>query len=899
MTIRPAIFFTVISVMLTLLYGSTGYCIENKNICIKQFKVFSGEKDLKYLEKQIPEILAQQLKKDGGIVTEFSLPADGIVGELNAGTISNLKSDCRYIITGSLTMIGDNLSLDIVVLDLADAGKRVLFSEEGKGIEKLLSVVNNLGMKLGVFLFKLETINEIIVRGNTRIESDAILRVIKTRPDDRFHAAKLTEDLKRIFAMGYFEDIRIEAERSKGTSKKQTTVIFYVKEKPTIRKIRIKGNRAFESEKIIEDITISKGSILNSGKIKENINRIKEMYNEKNYHNTTIKYKTYNLDNNQADLEFIIDEGEKVKIKTITFEGNKFRTDKKLRKMMKTKEKGFFSWLTSSGTLDIADLNVDVAIIGNFYQQNGFIDARISEPEIVYEGQWIFVSIKIDEGIRYKVGKIDLQGDLLKNKEDYLEVIKISDEEYCNREIIQKDIIALTDIYSDEGYASADINPIINRDRENQTAEISYDIRKGNKVFFDKIVITGNVVTRDKVIRRQLRVYEQELYSGTRLKRGIRNLHRLDYFEDIKVTTDQNSPDKMNLLIDVKEKPTGTFTFGMGYSSEDKFFGTLSVSKRNLFGRDQTLNIKAEKSSDALKYTTSFTEPWLFDIPLSGMIEFYNWEKQYDYYDKDTLGGGVKFGYPLWDYTRGYVAYSHDISEIVYDDSNERYVSYDIQDLRGKNNSNSLAFTVRYDSRDKAVNATEGSDHYITAETVGGFMGGDFNFSKYTISTSWFIPMIWDNVFAIHGEGGYLCENSGGGLPDDEKFYLGGINSIRGFQWHDIHLIETKLYNIDEDPEDEEVEVEVGGDKYAQFNLELIHPLFKTQGLVALIFYDRGNVYEKNDAVKWEEMRSSYGYGVRWYSPIGPLHFIWGYIVDPLEGEPKHEVFEFSMNGVF
>ena len=238
-----------------------------------------------------------------------------------------------------------------------------------------------------------------MVAGNRRIEADAILRIIKTKPGDVYLAKSISDDLKAIYAMGYFEDIRVEAEDTPAGK----IVIFQVTEKPTIRVIRFKGNRVYDEKEIRAALTLKTGSILNIFQIQNNIQRLADLYKSKNYHNAKISYAVDPLENNQADLDFIIDEGEKVRIKTITFEGNSAFTSKKLKGLMKTSEKGFFSWLTSSGELNRENLNQDAAKLTAFYQNSGYINARVGEPQIDFEADWIYITIKIDEGPRFRV----------------------------------------------------------------------------------------------------------------------------------------------------------------------------------------------------------------------------------------------------------------------------------------------------------------------------------------------------------------------------------------------------------------------------------------------------------------------------------------------------------------
>ncbi len=898
-------FFSV----LFLFIGSDTYADVSTKIVVLPFEIHS-DKDLSYLRTQIPAIISGQLEKDGGSLADPSSVKtfdENTIFDTEKARSLGAELNADHVIWGSLTRTGKRISLDVRLIDMKNSQGPEFIYAEGDDIENLLSTVNKVATELGTRVFKLESISDIVIRGNERIESDAIMNVIKTKSGDRYQKSKLSEDLKRIFSMGYFEDIRIEAEPLKKEGVSKTRIIFTVKEKPTVKRIKIKGNSAIETETVMKEITITEGSILNSAKLKTNISQIQALYEEKHYHNTKVTYKTYPQDNNQAELEFVIEEGEKVHIKEITFVGNKAYTSKKLKKLMKTDEKGFFSWLTSSGQLNMSDLNMDVATIGADYQKNGFIDVKIGEPDIKYEGKWIFITVKIDEGIQYKKGKIDIAGDLIESKEVLIAKLALTREENLNKEVLQKDVMTLNDVYSDKGYASVDIRPRIDRNDETKTADVVFEVKKGGLVYFDRIIIGGNTVTRDKVIRRQIQVYEKELFSGSKLKRSVRNLYRMDYFEDVKVDTRKgDSEDKMNLVIDVKEKPTGTFTFGLGYSSESKLFGTVAVAKRNLFGRDQTLNVQGEFGDESNKYSVSFTEPWLFDIPLSAQIELMDWEREYDYYDKETVGGALKFGYPVYDYTRLYFGYSYEINNLF--NMQEAYVSDSTIELKGKNTTQSLTATIHLDSRDRAYNAqaTEGSDCALSVEYAGGFLGGDIGFTKYKLTLGRYIPFPLKFIGFLHGEAGYVDQNGNDLLPDYETFYLGGMNSVRGFDYNDICLTETKsreytVTNEDGTTSTETVSyvIDVGGEKYMQYNAEILRPLFGTEGFLGLVFFDMGNVYSKSDRMDFGELRKSWGFGIRWFSPIGPIRFERGYIIDPREGEPSSGKWDFTMGGTF
>ncbi|RZB29914.1 MAG: outer membrane protein insertion porin family [Desulfobacteraceae bacterium Eth-SRB1] len=864
---------------------NNAYSQESVRIVVLPFEIYSHE-DISYLEDEISAVIGKHLKEDGAIVLDSEpipvLPdSTGKVRAVSINEIRTLgiKNGADYVIWGSLTWIGKKYSLDAKMLESFGEKPPNIFFAEGESIENLPGSIKDIATDIGMKLFEREKVAQVLVAGNKRIEADAIKRKITTVPGDIYLAKKLADDLKSVFSMGYFDDVRIEAE----SGPKGKILTFVVKEKSTIRVIRIKGNRVFDDEDIKESLNIRTGSILNIFKIRGNIKRIGRLYKDKNYHNVKVAYNIGQLQHNQADLEFIIEEGEKLRIKRITFEGNTNYTNKKLKGMMKLSEKGFFSWLTSSGELNREDLSQDVAKLAAFYHNNGYIQARISDPHIEYKDNWIDITIKIFEGPQFKVGKVDISGDLVLPKEELTKKLKIIKEKFYNREVVRNDVLVLNDLYSDEGYAYANVSPRIDQNMDKFLVNITYVIDKGKQVYFEKIIIRGNTKTRDKVVRRELKVYEQELYSGKRLKRGVRNLYRLDFFEDVKVNTSKGSTEeKMILEIDVTEKPTGIFSFGGGYSNVEDVFVVTSIAQKNLFGRGQTLRLKAQMGGTTNKYTLSFTEPWLFDIPLSAGFDIYNWQTDYDTYDKDSKGAGVRFSYPVLDFTRAYLSYAFDVGNIT--NVNQVYASDLVKESEGENIKSSITTALRYDSRDRMFNPTEGSEHSISIQYAG--IGGDIGFTKYVGKTGWYFPLFMDTVGFLHGKAGYVNKISGKKLFDYDRFYLGGMNSLRGFDWRDISPVDE---NGDK----------IGGDKFVHFNAELLIPVFKKAGLIGVVFYDTGNVYAQGENMDLGNLRESAGYGFRWYSPLGPIRLENGYIINPKDGENKGGRWEFTMGTAF
>jgi outer membrane protein insertion porin family len=848
------------------------------SVVIMPFEIHAQD-DLSYLQKQIPQAIKTQLEKEGAnvlILETISISSWEKIAE-NVTEIRNLGAEtgADYVVWGSLTLLGQNFSLDAKLLGYDDDEEPISYSVEGEGIENLSGSVNNLVRELGLKLFKREEIQQVLIVGNNRIEEDAIRRVIKIKEGDLYNLKIISDEIKAIYKMGYFDDIRVEAQNVAGGK----SIIFKITEKHTVRNILIKGNTwVFEDDEIKEVLTIRKGSILNTNTIRSDMRRIEELYKEKNFYNVKVSFNIYTRQDVQADIEYEIEEGKKLQIKEITFVGNSTFSTGKLKGLIGTSEKGFFSWLTSSGDLNQENLSQDAAKLTSFYHNNGYVQARVGEPEVAFEEDGIVITVRIDEGPQFKVGEVTMSGDLIIPQEQLIEKLKIIEEEYYNRETLRNDVITLTDIYADEGYAYVDIAPRIDQDTEKLVVNIIFDINKGKQVYFEQITISGNSKTRDKVIRRQLKVYEQELYGGRRLKRSVRNLYRLDFFEDIKVNTIKGSADdKMRLRIDVTEKNTGAFSFGAGYGNVENLFLTGSVSERNLFGRSQTLSLKGQVGTKTTRFTLSFTEPWLFDIPLSAGADLYNWSYDFSTYDKDSIGGKLRFSYPLIDYTRGYLSYIYDIADIQNVSDN---AANSIKADEGKHIKSSIEARIRYDSRDQIFHPTQGSMHNISYEFAG--LGGTVGFNKIIGETGWYYPLLWQLIGVLHGKAGYVKALENKTLPDYEKFYMTGIDTLRGFERDDLS------------PRDENG-AEVGGNKFVQFNAEIRFPLVKEMGFYGVVFFDTGDIYAEDEDIELDKLRESAGGGIRWLSPMGPIRLEYGYILDPKPTDHGSGAWEFSM----
>ena len=794
-------------------------------------------------------------------------------------------SDVSYIAVGSLTRLGENVSIDIKVYDMLDPSSQTFYYMDGQELENVKESLDKIFKDVLSYIGRSFLIASIAPEGNTRIDSGAILRNISSRTGDIYDTEQLRNDMKNVFKMGYFDDVKLKVE----DTERGKAVIFEVKEKPVITQVVISGQDELKEDDIREVVSVIPNTILNVQKIREAVDNIKSLYKSKGFYNTEVTPElTYPLAD-RVTVEFRIEEGEKVFIKDIRFVGNESFKDKELLKVMGTKEKGLLFWFTDSGVLKRDILEQDIARITSFYHHHGYIEATVGKPEITQDGEWLYVTIEISEGNRYKVGTIELTGDIIGNKEELLHLLNIRNEEYLSRNILREDILRLNDYYAENGYAFAEATPTVNTKKEEKLVDMVIDINKGDLVYINRITIKGNTRTRDKVIRRELLIREKGIFDSKALRQSHQRLSRLDFFEDVSITPEP-TPDKtkMDLVVEVKEKPTGAFSIGAGYSSVDALMFMAEISQNNFLGRGQRMALSAQVSGTSARYNIAFTEPHFYDSQLLLGIDIYNWAREYDLYTRDSKGFAVRFGYPVWELWDASFSYGYDNTELT--DVDYANVAPSIIDSLDINVTSYVSFNLARDTRNSLFVTTKGSFNVLHTKYAGGFLGGDSQFTKVDGFTSWFFPGFFfdETAFHIKLSAGQAWENESGKLPDYEKFYLGGINTIRGFKTRSIAVKEA-------DPVTGII-YEIGGNIMWFTNLEYHFPLVKAGGLRGLVFYDAGNVYES----EWDfnNIKQSVGAGLRWLSPMGPMRLEWGYVIDPEPGEDSSN-WEFSMGGTF
>jgi len=724
------------------------------------------------------------------------------------------------------------------------------------------------------------TIDEVSVVGNKRVSTSKIQSYI-VKPAEELDLKKIDDTVKRLYESGLFMDIKVDLK----VEDDKVKVVYIVKEKPFINKIYFEGNKELKEDKLKEDLKIKENAPFDKTMIEDAIAAIRKKYEDNNFYNVKIKYDIEERGNNAVDIVFTVEEGIESKIYTINFFGNKYFKSKELKKIIETNEKGIFSWISGSGKIKRENLEYDRERLRQHYLNNGFIRVKIAEPELVYsdDKKKVTLNFRIEEGERYKIGEVDFKGNVHIDNKTLFGKLTLKPGDIFSAEKFQNDIKALTDAFTEIGYAFANVDPLNDIKDNEKIVNITYNIEENILYYVNRIIISGNNKSRDRVIRREFDIVEGEKYNSAKIKASKQHVEFTNYFEEVNLKEEVVSEGVMDLKLKVKEKPTGMFTLGAGYSSLDGVTGMASVSQQNLFGMGYNLGLKAEFSSKRTDYTLSFTNPWLFDRPITLGFDLYNLKRSYYEYTKKTQGGAIRLGHALIP-RRLFANY-----KLAYDKIKIYDLDYDasdyIREQEGETTTISFTPSLTWNSTNHPFDPSKGNKSSIFVKVAGTVLGGDNDFVKTGIESAQYFPIFWSFVGMLHGEAGYLAKVGDKKLPIDERYRLGGMYSVRGFKYGDISPKDAKGYDY-------------GGDKYLLFNAEITFDISKENKFKGVLFFDAGQVYDENQGYLSEDFRKSIGYGVRWFSPIGPIRIEYGHKLDKKDGESSGR-WDFTIGGLF
>ena len=744
-------------------------------------------------------------------------------------------------------------------------------------------------------------LKEVKISGNLRVEDDGIRLHLKSRAGEPFNPVTVEQDVKAIFRMGFFDDVQAELSP-------EGVLTYAVKEKPYVREVKVQGASQVSREKIEAALGVSQRAILDRTKVAEGVDKVRKLYTDQGYVNVAVDYAVTVEANNQAIVTLDIVEGGRLLIKKISFEGNKAISESELRDQIATKEEWVFSFITNRGVLDRDILTNDVAILSQYYNDNGYVEHKIDDPVLLRARDGLEVVFRIHEGPQYRVGKVEIGGDLIQDGKEMLKSVKLTTGQIFRGSRLREDITSLEEFYSNKGFAFRQVDPVTNINQKQKIVDVALVITKGPPVYFNRVLVAGNTKTRDKVVRRELLANEQELFSGSKITQSRNALQRTGYFEDVQLTTKKtNQPDTIDLLVDVKEGPTGTFQVGAGYSSGDGFLFNANVSEKNILGRGQGVSGNFSIGSSRQDFILNVNDPYLMDSKVSAGLEGFKTQREYTDFDENKIGFGFNTSYPLndfrmpyfgrsstrnvgsdelagnapvtmWDYMRGGVSYNLTHENI---DGVSKTASESIKNEAGKSLTSAVTPGITYDSRDHFFAPTEGTKSAFALKMAG--LGGDTRFIKTDISGRWHYPLLKDPkwggnwVLALGGQFGYglgLAQRNSGenDLPLFERYFLGGINSVRGFAERSLGTRAPS--KCDENGLNCKSTEVVGGDKAAVFNTEILFPIMEQYGIRGVAFFDVGNAFTD---FSFGDLRKSVGAGVRWMSPFGPLRVELGF----------------------
>ena len=718
------------------------------------------------------------------------------------------------------------------------------------------------------------TIGGIQIQGSVRSEPETIRSYLQLKVGEPFDAAAADRSLKALFATGLFSDVVIEMQGS--------TLVVKVTENPIINRVAFEGNKKVDDDKLRDEVQSKPRQVFTRARVQADVDRLLTIYRRSGRYNASVEPKIIRLEQGRVDVVFEINEGDVTGVKRISFVGNQAFGDGTLRGKIRTSESAWWRFLSSDDRFDPDRLNLDRELLRRFYLSEGYADFRVvsSVAELAPNREGFFITFTINEGERYKFGKVDVTSRFQGLNVDVLKsFLTIAAGDWYDADEVEKSVSNISEAVGSLGYAFVDVRPNIQRNRDNNTVDVTFDVQEGPRVYVERINISGNTRTLDKVIRREFRLAEGDAFNTAKVRRSQQRLRNLGFFEKVDVAAAPGSaPDKTNLEVQVVEQSTGEISFGAGYSTSAGVVGTISVRERNLRGAAEDLNLSLSLGTQSSQGTISFTQPYFLDRELSAGIDLFvtqNDRQSTSSYSDSSLGFALRGGWAYTETLRQTLRYTlkqTNIYDVQY------WASSVIQAQAGYSTLSELSTTLAWDTRDQRLNTTKG--WLLRGSLSAAGPGGDQFYLRGNADAAYFQPLFAEVVASITGSVGAIAPYANAYVRLNNLFFLGG-DSLRGFAVGGVG------------PRDGYTTDSLGGTFFYTASAELSFPIPlvpKEVGLVGKAFTDIGSLWgvqsvtsNNTSVLSSELMRISAGIGIQWASPFGPIRIDYAL---PLQYEP-------------
>jgi outer membrane protein insertion porin family len=738
-------------------------------------------------------------------------------------------------------------------------------------------------------------VKSIEVRGNKRIELPAIIGRLTLRVEDPYMPETVRGQVKILYDSGLFEDVQVETEPVPGG----IAVVYVVREKPFITEVVYDGNENLTDEKLKEKTIIKAQSFLDQQQAKESAENIRLAYEKDGYYNCQVIPVVQTLDQDRKRLTFFIKEGDKARVKTVIFDGLRATTKNELFKVLTTRE--WVPWygpitqfklpssISDAGLLKRDELTNDVERIKEVLLNKGYFNARasLSSVELSEDKKWFVVTFNIFEGEPFTVAEVGFRGHTVFEDEELREGLKIKQGEIFQRAKLRDEIGRLTDLYGGKGYSFAEIAPVVNPNNAERTVTILFSVKEGEMMRIRQINIHGNSKTRDNVIRREIRVDEQDVIDTPSLKRSFQRLNNLQFFETVEILPDKVAVDKVDLNVRVKEKPTGQFSIGGGFSSLDRLMAIANITEGNIGGYGYMGRISGQYGQRRQFGSITFRNPYINDSLTSAQMDIYRSMTNYLTFFEERTGASVTFGRWVTEYNTASLSI---FAEELHYRSPAAGICPNAAPVvcrqLGHQSSTGFRLHAFRDTRDYYLDPRSGWRVGGGFDVGTPYLGGTNNFIKYTVDVIKVTPLLFDTRLSVRGRFGGVETFEGSEAPLSERFYVGGINTMRGFAFGRAGpVVET-------------TRTPIGAAKQLIFNVDFVFTISAEAKLNGVLFFDYGAGFKDGEPLSFFDLRKTAGLEGRWISPFGPLRAAYGINLDPRPGE-RGGVFEFTIGSVF